>query len=886
MILFNLLLRLFPRAFRESFGDEMRRLFADQRRTAGHRGLRATAILWLRTGAGMTTAAWRERRDGRSRQPGRLPLGETLVTDLRLTIRMLLSRPLFSTIVIAAISLGVGGVATIFSGLNALVLRPLPGVTDGNRLVLIDRRTPDFSEGVSASVRFYLHLRENSRSLFAVAVWSRVPLTIVVGQDAYGLSGNIVSDNYFDVLGVRPAAGRFFAAGARSRGTADATIVLSHATWMSHFHGDLSVVGRSIPVDGRPYQVIGVAPAEFRGVFTPLKVDAWVSLAAQPHVHPQRDLADEPWLWAFGRLQPGIATSQARTELSTLAAGWISAGGDQFVRYTSVRLTPLTGLPDDARQALFGFGAVLLGAATLVLIIAAANVSTLLAMRATARRREMGIRTALGAGRGRLVRQLLTETLTLFLAGGFGGTVLAMAATGALERLPVPADQGLLLELSPDVRVLLFSIAVSLGVGLLFGTVPALRSASRNPVLLLRTSSTGGGRRTRISSALIIAQIACSLVLLTTAGLFVRAVNAGASIEPGFDARHVALAAFNTESFGYDSSRGHSFYETLRQRLETAPGVESVTYADRVPLTMSNSGASVTVAGSGPEGGERMRMRVEVGIVDTDYFETLGIRLFAGREFTRRDVSDGGGVAIVNETFVRRAWPGVSPADVVGRTYLSADRPVTIVGVAADSKYSTLSEPPTPFVYRPQAQRWDAGQTLFVRVTGDPAAAGRIVQDAVTSIDPVLPRTRVTTLAREAGTALLPQRVAAIVTGVLGVAGLTLAAIGLYGLISYGVTLRLREIGVRLALGASGADVVRMVLAQGLRLTAAGAALGLIASAFATRLVKSYLLDVSTTDPVAFIGAVVVLLTVAIIAAVVPARRAGSADPLVALRID
>jgi putative ABC transport system permease protein len=886
MILFNLLLRFFPRAFRDSFGDEMRCLFADQWRTARHRGLRAMAILWLRTAAGMTTAAWRECREGRSRPPERLPLGETLVTDLRLTIRMLFARPLFTIIVIAAISLGVGGVATIFSGLNALVLRPLPGVADGNRLVLIDRRTPDFSEGVSASVRFYEHLRENSRSLFAVAVWSSVPLTIVVGQDAYGLSGSIVSDNYFDVLGVRPAAGRFFEAGARSRAAADATIVLAHGAWMSHFHGDLSVVGRSIPVNGRPYQVIGVAPAEFRGVFTPLKVDAWVSLSAQPHVHPQRDLADEPWLWAFGRLQPGIGAAQARTELSTLAAAWISAGGDQFVRYTSVRLTPLTGLPDDARQALLGFGAVLLGAATLVLIIAAANVSTLLAMRATARRREMGIRTALGAGRGRLVRQLLTETLTLFLAGGFGGTVLAMAATGALERLPLPAGEDLLLELSPDVRVLLFSIAVSLGVGLLFGTIPALRNATRNPVLLLRTSSTGGGRRTRISSALIIAQIACSLVLLTTAGLFVRAVNAGASIEPGFDARHVALATLNTQSFGYDSRRGHTFYEALRQRLESAPGVESVTYADRVPLTMSNSGASVTVAGSGPQGEERMRMRVEVGAVDTDYFETLGIRLFAGREFTRRDVSDGAAVAVVNETFVRRAWPGVSPADVIGRTYLSADRPVTIVGVAADSKYSTLSEPPTPFVYRPQAQRWDAGQTLFVRMTGDPATAARIVQDAVTAIDPVLPRTRVTTLAREASTALLPQRVAAIVTGVLGVAGLTLAAIGLYGLISYGVTLRLREIGVRLALGASGPDVVRMVLAQGLRLTAAGAALGLIASAFATRLVKSYLLNVSTTDPIAFIGAVVVLLTVAIIAAVVPARRAGSADPLVALRID
>ena len=442
------------------------------------------------------------------------------------------------------------------------------------------------------------------------------------------------------------------------------------------------------------------------------------------------------------------------------------------------------------------------------------------------------------------------------------------------------------LELSPDLRVLLFSIAVSLAVGLIFGLVPALRSASRNPVTLLRSSSPGAGRRTLTTSGLIVAQMACSLVLLTTAGLFARAVAAGAAIDPGFDARQVSLATFNTQSFGYDENRSRGFYLRLRQRLESTPGVEGVTYADRIPLTMSNSGASVSLDGSGAAGRERTRMRVEVGIVDSRYFETLRIPLFAGREFTPADVAGAGAVAIVNETFVRRAWPGISPSAAIGRTYFSADRPVTIVGVAADSKYSTLSEPPTPFVYRPQAQRWDSAQSLFVRVNGDPVAAARIVQDAAAAIDPLLPRITVTTLAHEASIALLPQRVAAIVTGVLGVAGVVLAAIGLYGLVSYGVTLRLREIGVRLALGASRGDVVRMVLAQGLRLTVAGAVLGLVAGAFATRLLKAYLLNVSAMDGIAFSGAVLVLLTVAILAAVVPARRAGSADPLIALRID
>jgi predicted permease len=884
MTFFNLLLRLFPRQFRETFAEDMRDVFAAQRLVARGRGRAASAMLWIRTVRGMTSAAWRERREGHAAASHPLPLFETLLTDLRLTGRMLVARPLFTLTVVAALSIGVGGVATVFSGLNALVLRPLPGVSDGERLIGIDRRTPDSVEGVSASVRFYEHLREHSRSLSGVAVWSRVPLTLVLGQDAHALSGNIVSSNFFEVLGVRPSLGRFFDPRESHRTAAEPSIVLSYSTWMSHFQGDPSVIGRSVAVNGRPYQIIGVAPAAFRGVFTPIKIDAWVPLSTQPHLHPRRDLTDQPWLWTFGRLKAGIEPSQAGSELTTLAAAWSSGGGDQFVRYTSIRLTPLTGLPDDARQALLGFGAVLLGAAALVLIIAASNVSTLLAMRATARRREMGIRTALGAGRARLVRQLLTETLTLFLAGGLGGTLLAVAGTSALERLPIPSDQGLSLELSPDLRVLLFSVGVSLVVGLLFGIVPALRSASRNPVVLLRSSSTGAGRRTWTSSGLIVAQMACSLVLLTTAGLFVRSLSAGASIDTGFDGQRVALANFNTQSFGYDEPAGKAFYTALRQRLEQTPGVEAVTYADRVPLTMSSSGATVAIEGGDTP--QRTQMRVEVALVDRSYFDTVGLRLLAGREFASSDTAESGEVAIVNETFVRRAWPGGSPAGAVGRTYLAGTRAVTIVGVAADSKYSTLSEPATPFVYRPQAQRWDASRTLFVRVSGEPAAAATIIQSAVASVDPLLPRPVITTLPREASVALLPQRVAAMVTSVLGVAGLILAAIGLYGLVSYGVTLRLREIGVRLALGASRGDVVQMVLAQGLRLSAAGVVLGLVASAFAARTVQAYLLNVSAMDAVSFAGGVVILVAVAVLAAIVPARRAGSADPLVVLRTE
>ena len=878
MTLFDWLLRLFPRQFRERFGDDMREFFADQRRAARKAGPAAFARVWCRALVGMFTAAWRERRADLPFRL-RLPLGDALVFDVRLASRSLARTPLFAIVVVAALSLGVGAVTTIFSALNALVLRPLPATTAGDRLFLIDRRSPDLSEGMSASYAYYTFMRDRSRSLEALAAWSRVDLTVSTGGAGLLVNGNIVSGNYFGVLGVRPAAGRFFLADEDAVALARPVIVVSHAFWMRHLGGAPGAISSTLRVNGRPYQVIGVAPEGFHGVFTPLSCDAWVPLAMQPHVRPGRDLTNAPWLWMFGRLPDGVTPGQARGEMSALTATWTASAGDTKT-YTVARLTPLTGLPDDARRALMGFGAVLFGAALLVLVIAAANVSALLAARAVARRREMGVRTALGASRWRLVRQLFTETLLLFILGAFGGVTVAAAATSALERLPLPSDAGLRLELSPDWRSFGFALLVSLAAGLVFGIGPALRGAGRHPLVLLRASPAGSGRRTHVTSGLIVAQMAASLVLLAAAALFVRALDAGARVEPGFETAHVAVAAFNTQAYGYGEGKGREFYASLRRRLEATPGVAAVAFSNMVPLTMADSGGRVTIEGTHSAGKPR-QFRVQSSVVSGEYFDTLRMPIVAGRAIAESDDQASTPIAVVNETFARRAW---SDGDALGRSFEYEGNRVTVVGVARDAKYAFVDEAATPYLYRSIAQRWSNTQTLFVRAQDGTVPIAGAITAAVAGIDPMLPRPVVSTLSEATAAAVLPQRVAAIVTGVLGIAGLLLASLGLYGLTAYAVHLRSREIGVRMALGACGGDVVRLMLAGGVRLTLAGVAIGLVAALLASRVLAAYLLNVSPFDPAAFAGACGVFLFVVLLASYLPARRAAAADPLVVLR--
>lgn len=793
--------------------------------------------------------------------------------DLRFTGRALARTPLFFAITVSVIAIGIGAVATIFSSLNALVLRPIPGTTDGHELFTIDRRTEDHSEGVSISGALYRHLRRTTHSLDAVAVWSRVQLSMSTPDHNVEVNGAIVSDNYFDTLGIRPTTGRFFADGESLP-----TVVISHAVWMRHFAGTDDVNGRVVTLNSRPYTIIGVAPEGFRGVFTPLRMDAWVPLSAQPHVRPGRDLALAPWLWMFGRVGDDFTPDQARAELTTILDAWtISDGADEYTRYNVFRFTPLTGLPDDARQALLGFGGLLLGAAVLVLIVAGANVSTLLAMRATTRRHEMGLRTALGAGRGQLIRQLLTETLVLFLAGSAGGLLLAWVGTSLLEQLKLPGSAGLVLELSPDLRVVGVAAAVGLVAGIIVGLGPALRGTGHTPALLIRSATAGSGtRRGRVTNALIVGQLAASLVLLSTTTLFVRALAHSSTIDPGFERQNVAFLSFNTEAFGYDASRSAAFYAALHARVKEVGGVVDLAYGQAAPLlAQAGSGHAVTV----PRDDGEERFTAEQTRVGAGYFSTLGIPLQEGRGFTAH--GDSGDVAVVSETFAARAWPG--RASVTGLTFRRGERTVTVIGVAGEVKFGDLDDPEVPFVYLPLDET-QMNKILFVRTRPGTTQLAPTIHAIVGGLDPAVPVPALLQLAEEAELATLPQRVAAMVTSALGAGALLLACAGLYGAIAFVAAARTREIGVRMALGATPRDVMRMFLSDGLRLTAVGVTLGLAGSVGAARLVSGLLLGGEAFDPLAFGVAAMFLIVVATVATLAPARRAAAVDPCGSLR--
>lgn len=572
-----------------------------------------------------------------------------LLADIRFAVRMLRKSPVFTVVVVFVISLGSGAVTTIFSAMNAILLRPLPGISKPSTLLTFRPARRDGTVFEQGSYALYAYLRDHAHSLDAVAAWGRVTLTIATGARGTAVYANMVSGNYFDTLGVRPALGRFFAPDEdRTPGT-HPVIVVSHDFWTSKLGADSSAIGRTVMVNGSPFTIIGVAPQAFRGVYTGLKADAWVPLMMQPLLRPRSNLTGASWLWLFGRLRDGSTMSAAQDELSALALSRAADAGETVTSATapSVRAAALTGLPNGEGRGLLRFMGLLMGAAGLVLLIAGVNVAAMLAARSVARGREMAVRAALGAGRTRLVRQLLTEVLGLFLLGSLGGFFIALMATAALERLPLPENVPVSLELSPDARVLAFAIGVSLLAGLSFGLAPALRAARGDLALRLRDDSAGTGRRRNlVSRTMIVGQLALSLALLVVAGLFVRALNHGQRIDPGFDIAGVVTTTIEPESWGYGPAKMREFYRTLRERVTAEPGVESVSYAGRLPLTMGSSPDEIAVDGTA--------VQVHTASVDTDYFAVLRLPLLQGRAFRRSDDDGAARVAVVNETLARR----------------------------------------------------------------------------------------------------------------------------------------------------------------------------------------------------------------------------------------
>jgi predicted permease len=802
----------------------------------------------------------------------------TLVADVRFATRMLRKSPVFTLVVVFVVSLGSGAVTTIFSAMNAVLLRPLP-VAAPSRLVALQPARRDGRTLEQGSYLRYAYLRERSHVLDGIAAWGRAPLTVAVNGEGTAVLGNMVSGNYFSVLGVTPAVGRFFAADEDRTPGSHPVIVFSHALWLSRLGGDRAAIGRTVMVNGMAFTLIGVAPEPFHGIYTGLRADAWVPLMMQPQLRPRSNLTTASWLWLFGRLRDDADAEAAQRELSALTAAEIAESGrpNGPQTFNSIRVSGLTGLPNGEGGPIFGFMTMLLGAASLVLLIAGVNVAAMLSARYMARRREMAVRAALGAGRARLLRQLLTEVLALFFLGAIGGFLVALIATAALERFPLPGNISISLDLSPDLRVLAFALGVSLLAGLVFGMAPALQAARKDITSRLRDDAPGSGSRgTFMSRTLIVGQLALSLVLLVAAGLFMRSLGRGWQIDTGFEPVGVTMASLEPESWGYTEAKAREHYRRLRERVEALPGVTAVSYTGRIPLMRGSSVDEITLDGA-------TVVPVHYASVDVDYFAVLQLPLVHGRAFSSSDTELTPRVAVVNETLARKVWPDGS---AIGRIFRFRDQPTTIIGIARDAKYAALDEITPAFVYVPLAQVWQPTQTLLARTVAAPEVFAPALQQAARSIDPLAPALRVTTLPQATAIVLLPQRAAALVTGVLGGVGLLLATVGLYGIMAFSASRRTREIGIRVALGAGRSTVLGMMIREGMRLAALGIVIGLVLAAAATRLLASWLFDVNPLDGATFVLMSALFAAVALVASYLPARRAAAADPLAALRAD
>ncbi|HEY7234315.1 MAG TPA: ADOP family duplicated permease, partial [Gemmatimonadaceae bacterium] len=770
----------------------------------------------------------------------------SFAADLRFALRVLRKNPLVTVVAVLCIALGSGAVTAIYSVMNALVLQPLSGAADATQLLRIERKAPHENDGTSASYPLYEYLAARSRSLSGLAAWSKGSFTIGRSSSAgTTVYGNFVTPNFFTVLGVRPLLGRLPATEEPSP-----VIVVSEGFWRTALGGDSAEIGHDVLVNGRHFTLVGVAPAAFRGVDDPIKTDAWTPLSTRRLLDPAAAPLPTPselWLRLAGRLAPHATAATSHRELSALTAAFHAEGAepDWLAKYTDLRTSALTGLPPDASKPLAGFLGVLLGAAALVLVIASINVGAILSARAIARRREMAVRTALGAATSRLVRQLLTEILLLFALGALAGIGIASVATKALERMPIPSEIAFAPVLSPDARVFAFALAISLATGLLVGTASARRATHVDIAKQLRDGAAAAtARRSWLGDALVVGQLAASLVLLVGVGLFLRALEQASRIDPGFEATHVAAVALDPAAWGYDEARARVFFRDLRDRVEHLPGVATTGYVTVLPLTLRGNVDEMQV-----DPGADAKVPLHFLQVDAGYFSTLRMPLVLGRGIARTDDQHAPSVAVVNETFVHRF---MTSGSVLGRAIRYRDARVSIIGVVRDAKLESLDERVPPRVFFPIDQQWESKRALLVRSTGDSRALAASIQRAVRNLDGTAPRPTVVPLETAMSIGVMPQRIAASVTGALGLVGMILATVGLYGIVAYSTTRRAHEIGIRLALGATASDVLRMVLRGGMSLTMVGVAVGVVVAAGASRVVASLLYGVSSIDPVAY----------------------------------
>lgn len=816
---------------------------------------------------------------------------EQLLIDLRHAVRLLVKQPGFTAVAVLSLALGIGINTTVFTLVSALLLKPLPG-REPARLATV--YTSDYSGPLYGTSAWpdYLEFRTRSKAFAGLAAYSVKPLLFTEGNESQRVLAQFVSGNFFDVLGLQASYGRTVLKDEETEGQ-HPVVVLSEPFWRSRFGADPGVVGRAVALNGKPFTVVGIGPAGFPGLVRGVGMDVFVPLAMQAAVSGDSMRArGNRNLMLVGRLRPGAALEQARAELDVVARQlhadhpdvWTDRRGQP--RRVSVLGEDGSRVLPQVRGPVSAFLGVLSFAVSLVLLLACSNVASLLLARASARRREIAVRVALGARRSRLVRQMLTESLVLSTIAGGLGVIVAAVAVRAILALTPPLPFSLALGLELDSRVLLFALAVSLATGVAFGLAPALRASATAPLEALKAAPADGRRRRlTVRDSLVVAQVAGSLVLLAGAGLFLRSLTRAQAIDPGFDPRDAIVFSLDLAAQGYDRPRGAAFYAALQDRLAALPGGAGATLTTYLPLTLGGERRSFRAVGYTPGPGEDME--VASSFVGADYFTTMRTGIARGRGFTVQDAPGTRPVVVVNEAFVRRFWPG---RDGLGETIVlpwdGGDVSMEVVGIARDGKYASLGEAPTPYIFYPHRQLYRSQMAVVVRAGGDVGTLIPRVRPEVSALDPALAVYDVKTLEAHLGTALYPARAAAVLLGLTGLLALFLAAIGLYGVLSYLVARRTKEIGVRMALGADRADVVRLVVGRGLRLAGIGLAIGLAVSTAVTRFTSFLLYDTSPLDPGTFAAVVTLLLGSALVAGWFPARRAAAVEPVIALRED
>jgi putative ABC transport system permease protein len=813
---------------------------------------------------------------------------DTAWQDVRYGLRLLRRSPLFTATATLSLAIGIGANTTIFSVASALLLRPLPGLADPGRLVDVGRTTRG-SGFDTATYPNYKDLRERVTSLSELYAYrvEPVPVSLSDGQDAERIYTVPVSGNFFRALGTKPSGGRLFT-DEDDRENGAPVVVISHDLWQRRFGGDTATVGRVMSFNSKPVTIVGITPPGFQGT-TVMRSDAWVPLNLASLASPRfgREMFGNrraSWLVMGGRLKDGVTFAQADAELrslgQTLEREYPDANRDRGYRVTKSAVIP--GQID----AVAGFLGVLLAIVALVLLAACVNLAGMLLARAASRRREIAVRLAIGANRARLVRQLITETLVLFVAGCALGLVITQWLIGlllaVLPALPVPIG----MDFFVDWRVVMFALAVSLASAAVCGLVPALQASRPELVPALKSEEGSPGGRLRLRSAFIVAQVTLSLVLVIAGGLFVRALARAGSIDPGFDQTNVDVVMLELSLSGYGEADALAFADRLRERVLAMPGVTHASFASDLPLDGGRMGfGSLRVPGLQPPSGADS-FPTDWNAVSPGYFQTLRMPLVRGRDFTDQDTAGAPGAIIINEAMARSVW---QTSDVLGRQFETdafgnAPTTLTVVGIASDAQVDTLGERVRPMVYVPLKQRYISRVSLLVKSD----AGGTIprVRAMVRELNPNLPVTTAMPLEQVTAVVFIPQRIAAAVAASLGVVVLLLAAIGIYGVTSYSVNRRTREIGIRMALGADRRTLLRLVIRQGVVLTATGVLLGLALGAAAAQLLRSLLFGVSALDPIAFGGAAALFAIVSMAASYLPARRATRVDPMRALRAE